>query len=244
MDRANMDSPILSECIGKDFRVEGYSTRRSDTWALGVVLVNMITGLCPWGKATSDDIRFCEYMLDSSYLERNLPVSRGVVRILSRVFRINPRSRPTLEQLRESIVAVDSLFPPARVPLRPESPYHTETDAVHTPELAVAEGEGADSEVAEQSPIGSTTASSSCSEEDLDSICLSTAGTSDGETTSTDDSAPATPPDCCPALVDQTVLVEGVDKALQSLTDAVGSEPAERAAELSILERLDIHAVE
>ena len=117
-----MDSPILSECIGKDFRVEGYSTRRSDTWALGVVLVNMITGLCPWGKATSDDIRFCEYMLDSSYLERNLPVSRGVVRILSRVFRINPRSRPTLEQLRESIVAVDSLFPPARVPLRPESP--------------------------------------------------------------------------------------------------------------------------
>lgn len=197
----------------------------------------MITGLCPWEKATSDDDRFCEYLLDDSYLARNLPVSRGVVRILNKVFRINPRSRPSLEQLRESILAVDTFFPPTAVSARPSSPHPTDTDAPLALGLVTVEAEEREAERAiDSSP------SSRCSEEDLSSVCLSTTGTSDGETMSTDDSAPATPPDYSPTPLEQTELVEEVDKALRSLVDA--SEPAVRVAELSILERLDIQAVE
>ena len=234
----DVDSPMFTESIGQEFSVQAYSTRRSDIWALGVVLVNMITGLCPWEKATSDDDRFCEYLLDDSYLARNLPVSRGVVRILNKVFRINPRSRPSLEQLRESILAVDTFFPPKAAPARPSSPHPTDTDATLAPGLATVEAE--ETEAAEHAIDSSP--SSPCSEEDLSSICLSTAGTSDGETMSTDDSAPATPPDYCPTPLEQTELVEEVDKALRSLVDA--PEPVMRVAELSILERLDIQPAE
>lgn len=195
----------------------------------------MVTGLCPWAKASSRDRRFREYLRDDTYLERNLPVSRGVVRILKQVFQIRPRLRPRLEQLRESILAVDSFFPPlpAGATFGPRAPLPTETDATHAPkaeEIVVEEIEvaGHPADCASSSP---------CSN---DAICLSTTDASDPGTVSTEDSdsVPATPPDDCHAPTDPSDLVQEVDKALRSLTDPP------KGAELSILERLDVHDVE
>ncbi|KAF9005280.1 kinase-like protein [Hymenopellis radicata] len=47
------------ECIGKDFIFgKQYSTRTNDVWALGVILVNMITKRAPWTRARLNDPAF------------------------------------------------------------------------------------------------------------------------------------------------------------------------------------------
>ncbi|KAH9831145.1 kinase-like domain-containing protein, partial [Rhodofomes roseus] len=105
-------APYLSpvESVGLEFSYRPYSTKRADVWALGIILVNMITGLGPWEKAVTEDPRFCEHLLDGGYLERVIPASQGAIQILKRVFRINPQSRPSLEQLRRSILNLDTFF--------------------------------------------------------------------------------------------------------------------------------------
>ncbi|KAF9029168.1 Pkinase-domain-containing protein, partial [Hymenopellis radicata] len=51
------------DCIAKDFdfRNRSYSTRCNDIWALGIVLVNMITQRTPWNYARPTDACFAAF---------------------------------------------------------------------------------------------------------------------------------------------------------------------------------------
>lgn len=78
------------ECLYGDLidGVEAYSTRAADIWALGVVLVNMITGAPPWQRAETVDRAFKLFSLDQEqYLTTVFPLSPGAVAFCNAIFR-------------------------------------------------------------------------------------------------------------------------------------------------------------
>lgn len=107
---ADATRPRPAECIGKETNFVHYSNRANDIWALGVILVNMISCRSPWTKAVTSDTCFMEYLLNENYLREMLPISEGVHSILRRIFTCEPSERITLSALRKEIVALDTFF--------------------------------------------------------------------------------------------------------------------------------------
>lgn len=99
-----------TECIGKDQGYLSYSSSANDIWALGVILINMITSRSPWQKAVTADTSFVDFLLNEDYLLEMLPISEGANALFRKIFTYEPSERITLSALREEIVALDSFF--------------------------------------------------------------------------------------------------------------------------------------
>ena len=68
-----------------------YSTHHDDVWALGIILMNIITaGRNPWRYATADDKCFAVYLHDNNFFRRVLPILDSVITVLKWIFTINP----------------------------------------------------------------------------------------------------------------------------------------------------------
>ncbi|PBK83999.1 kinase-like protein [Armillaria gallica] len=101
------------ECIGKEFDCGSshYSTRTNDIWALGVVLVTMVSRRAPWAVAMTTDFFFRTYLEDADHLGRSLPgISAGACTILKKIFRLEPRSRISLADLQREITELETFF--------------------------------------------------------------------------------------------------------------------------------------
>ncbi|KAK0204232.1 serine/threonine protein kinase, negative regulator of sexual conjugation and meiosis [Desarmillaria ectypa] len=102
------------ECIGKEFGYtpyRRYSTRTNDIWALGIVLVTMVTRRAPWAMAMTTDFFFRSYLEDGDHLEHSLPdISTGACTILKKIFRLEPRSRISLANLQREIIELETFF--------------------------------------------------------------------------------------------------------------------------------------
>ncbi|KAJ7583339.1 kinase-like domain-containing protein [Mycena floridula] len=85
-------------------------TAHSDIWALGIILVNIITGQGPWEQATKTDYRFEAFLKYPDSLPRTLPMSNAASRILRGILTIDPLARTSLKELRKQIIAVDTFF--------------------------------------------------------------------------------------------------------------------------------------
>ena len=87
-----------------------YSNRANDIWALGIILVNMITSRSPWTKAVTSDGCFVDFLLNENYLREMLPISEGANALFRRIFAFEPSERITLSALRKEIIALDTFF--------------------------------------------------------------------------------------------------------------------------------------
>ncbi|KAI0076543.1 kinase-like protein [Panus rudis PR-1116 ss-1] len=100
----------LSECIGEETERVAYSPKHADIWALGVLLVNMVTARSPWEKAVTTDDCFHDFLVDPTFLPDMLPISKGLHQILLRMFELEPLDRISLVDLRKEIAKLDTFF--------------------------------------------------------------------------------------------------------------------------------------
>ncbi|OJT01752.1 Negative regulator of sexual conjugation and meiosis [Trametes pubescens] len=101
---------MCPECVDCDDRLYPYSPRRSDIWALGVILVNIVTGHRPWDKATLEDDQFKSFLEEPDWLRSVFPISEGLSVILRRIFTIVPDEALTLAEIRREIRNLDTFY--------------------------------------------------------------------------------------------------------------------------------------
>ncbi|KAJ7282357.1 kinase-like domain-containing protein [Mycena rebaudengoi] len=87
-----------------------YEPRQSDTWALCVILLNMMSGLYPWRKADESDRGWIAFQNDADYLQSVFPISDELNHLLLRAFKMDPDRRPTLSEIRTELISMPNLF--------------------------------------------------------------------------------------------------------------------------------------
>jgi len=96
-------------CPFPDF---GCDAAAADVWALGVILINLLTGRNPWRKASLNDPHYSAFRADPFALKRSFKLSSFVYLLLLDIFHPDPTMRPSAADLRSRIVACDSLVEP------------------------------------------------------------------------------------------------------------------------------------
>ncbi|KAI0320330.1 kinase-like domain-containing protein [Amylostereum chailletii] len=95
------------ECIGKEHSAKTYDTQTSDVWAIGIILINVLTGQFPWEKALTSDEHYEQYLKERTHLSFMTPLSPQANALLSRVLEPNPILRITLAELRNELIGVE-----------------------------------------------------------------------------------------------------------------------------------------
>ncbi|TFY54538.1 hypothetical protein EVG20_g9666, partial [Dentipellis fragilis] len=98
------------KCRGREFNIGPFSSRHSDVWALGIVLINMLTGRNPWHNASSEDDCFSAYLHEPEFFMHMFPISRPANALLRRILTLNPLSRMTLRDMRTEVKGMATFF--------------------------------------------------------------------------------------------------------------------------------------
>jgi serine/threonine protein kinase len=85
---------------GIDFEADCYNVPAADVWSLGIVLLNLISGRCPWDKASVSDLIFQQYVTtDPDILREKLNMSEKLDDFLrEKVFNMVPEKRCNLNE--------------------------------------------------------------------------------------------------------------------------------------------------
>ncbi|KAG8715752.1 hypothetical protein FRC11_000381 [Ceratobasidium sp. 423] len=124
--RCGSEFYMSPECVGFP-KVKAYSTVHNDIWALGVILVNLITSRNPWKRAELQDGGFASFYEDpAGYITDTLPVSRDALVLLLGIFRVPFKSRLSISGIRAAITNIDRLLlTPAEAAFAPHSARQT-----------------------------------------------------------------------------------------------------------------------
>lgn len=80
--------PFPTECLAGYYFASptAYSTRAADIWALGILLINLITSRSPWECAIPTDHSFEQYIRNPAWLRQLLPLSQSAFSFVNRIF--------------------------------------------------------------------------------------------------------------------------------------------------------------
>ncbi|KAI0089703.1 kinase-like domain-containing protein [Irpex rosettiformis] len=104
------------ECIGERRGAQnGFSNATNDTWALGVILFNLLTAHLPWAKAFSEDKFFRAFRRDikdtsTPHFMKTVPISKSAATLFQSMFSPVPSKRLTLSQLRQAVEKIDTFW--------------------------------------------------------------------------------------------------------------------------------------
>ncbi|KAN0109890.1 Protein kinase-like domain containing protein [Russula decolorans] len=87
-----------------------YSTVEGDIWALGCILAEMTSNVRPWMLASPEDRDYSDFLMDRSILLDVLPVSDDTYGLLTKIFSPRPEYRPSLDEIRKEVLAMDTFF--------------------------------------------------------------------------------------------------------------------------------------
>ena len=190
-----------TECFGP---VE-YCPRASDVWALGIILINMVSCTHPWQKASIKDSSFARFLNDPDYLLDTLPISESAHDILTSILTANPLRRTTLPELRRMVLSTKSFFrrdadifsrasvEEPSTPLMKQASFDSAIDRLCLSNLAIHDRRYSSSDISPTpsesdvpglSPCGS---SESCDNGSTESVLVSPEGTSSWKPTSSKD---------------------------------------------------------
>lgn len=84
----------------------GYWTKLNDVWALGVVLINLITGRNPWAIASASDSTYAAFIShDKDILSREFSLSHDTAAIIRGVFESDEDCRLSLKEFIQAVNA-------------------------------------------------------------------------------------------------------------------------------------------
>ncbi|KAI5117276.1 hypothetical protein M0805_005601 [Coniferiporia weirii] len=109
MDFRLGSEPFMSPELrgGIDVQLKCFSSPHADIWALGVILMNLVTGSMPWSRASVNDPHFAEYLYrDHDYLYNYFPITRAANELLKSIFTVDPNVRTTLAELRARVSSI------------------------------------------------------------------------------------------------------------------------------------------
>ncbi|CAK5267038.1 unnamed protein product [Mycena citricolor] len=89
-----------------------YFARDTDLWACAVILVNVLTSRFPWFKAERSDPGYKEYLNDPSVLRDALNITQPTADLLNWCFSKKAALRPTLDEFRDAMNAIDEFVLP------------------------------------------------------------------------------------------------------------------------------------
>jgi serine/threonine protein kinase len=104
-------SYMTPECLvgGYNPRVQYYSSRAADIWALAIILINLTTDRNPWAQATMDDSCYASFTKDPGFLSKMLPLSPGLESMLNGVLKRHG-TNTNLRNLRKSFRVLGRLY--------------------------------------------------------------------------------------------------------------------------------------
>jgi hypothetical protein len=70
----------------------------------------MIANVRPWTHASPEDRDYSDYLMDRAILLDVLPVSDGTYSLLTKIFSPRPERRPSLDEIRREVLAMDTFF--------------------------------------------------------------------------------------------------------------------------------------
>ncbi|KAJ7653929.1 kinase-like domain-containing protein [Mycena polygramma] len=113
---SNYTTPESMDCESS-----GYSPRHSDLWAVSIIFASMISGRAIWASADMSDPWYAAFRANEDAHLSALKITRPANDLLKRCLHLNPRRRPTLEEFREAVNAIDmfSLHDDCRAPAAP-----------------------------------------------------------------------------------------------------------------------------
>ncbi|THH13084.1 hypothetical protein EW146_g7089 [Bondarzewia mesenterica] len=94
----------------KDRSEMSFSSSDSDVWALGIILINMLSASSPWSYASLDDPYFSRFVFEPDYLLQTMPISRQANYLLRRILAYKTYSRISLSELRQEVAKVETFF--------------------------------------------------------------------------------------------------------------------------------------
>ncbi|KZV65135.1 kinase-like protein [Peniophora sp. CONT] len=89
-------------------------TSASDVWALGIILVNLITSVNPWHAARPQDPNFALYIQDPRIYFDPLHLPADVKTLILRALAVDPYRRISLDGMRATVKKIPSFFPARR----------------------------------------------------------------------------------------------------------------------------------
>ncbi|KAJ1569283.1 hypothetical protein HK096_003599, partial [Nowakowskiella sp. JEL0078] len=129
--------PGLQAMTRRSFSNTGYSTAANDCWSLGVILINLLFGKNPWHQASSTDPIFSSYIgKNSNILKQQFKLSPEFDAMLHKIFALDERLRPSVEELKmmidscESFIEISPPLPPKPKPTIAPKPQKVEVPIV------------------------------------------------------------------------------------------------------------------
>ncbi|KAJ3478869.1 hypothetical protein NLI96_g9456 [Meripilus lineatus] len=103
-------SYMSPECLNASKSHRAYDTKRADIWALGIILINMLSGRNPWSRAKLSDPRYKSFLENEEYLRELLPISAEASSLLRKVLQHNEEDSIDLATFRKLVEDVDTFY--------------------------------------------------------------------------------------------------------------------------------------